>query len=115
MEAAEAIHATGVFRSRSDNPTMAISGSDWYDSFDIEWAHKDLGFTDRGWRMKIMDGGMLLLEGKQPLEGPPGSWVAPPHAWTRVKTPSVDLTAIKPSDWCNNSAGARLYHRPQRH
>jgi hypothetical protein len=42
-EAAEAIHATGVFRSRSDNPTMAISGSDWYDSFDIEWAHKDLG------------------------------------------------------------------------
>jgi hypothetical protein len=36
-----------------------------------------------------MEGGVLLFEGTPPTV-PPSSWIAPPHAWARVKTPAVD-------------------------
>ena len=58
--------------------------------------------TDYRWRLKIMEGGVLLFEGTPPTV-PPSSWIAPPHAWARVKTPAVDPLAIKAHGWCDNS------------
>ena len=67
---------------------MAIKASDWYDSFDIEWADDAYQWnTDYWWRLKIMEGGVLLFEGTPPTV-PPSSWMAPPHALARVKTPA---------------------------
>ena len=55
--------------------------------------------TDYRWRLKIMDGGMLLLQEKT-KDG--GFLRVAPHAWARVETPAVDPLAIKASDWCDN-------------
>ncbi len=50
--------------------------------------------------MKIMDGGVLLFEGKP---SPSGAFlVFAPHTWTRLKTPTVDPMAINTSDWCDS-------------
>ena len=47
---------------------------------------------------------VLLFEGKPPdPKFPPAFWIAPTHAWARVRTPSVDPMAIKASGWCDNS------------
>ena len=45
---------------------------------------------------------MLLFEGTPPTV-PPSSWIAPPHAWARVKTPAVDPLAIKAHGLRDNS------------
>ena len=58
---------------------MTIKASDWYDSFDIEWADDAYQWnTDYRWRLKIMDGGMLLLQEKT-KDG--GFLRVAPHAW----------------------------------
>jgi hypothetical protein len=86
---------------------MAIKASDWYDSFDIEWADDAYQWNTDYWsRLKIMEGGVLLFEGTPPTV-PPSSWIAPPPAWARVKTPAVDPLAIKAHGWCDKSLRAR--------
>src|SRR5271168_4037103 len=84
-----------------DTPKMAIKASKWCNSFRIWWADDDLpGLTDDGYRMKIMEGGVLVFEGKP---APSGAFlVVAPHAWTRLKTPSLAPMAINVSDWCNS-------------
>jgi hypothetical protein len=61
---------------------MAINASDWCENFYIWWADDHApGSSDYGYRMKIMDGGMLLFQEK----GGEFSVVAP-HAWKRIHT-----------------------------
>ena len=81
---------------------MAIDGSGWCERFKIEWASDwpGPGLTDEVWRVKIMDGGVLLFETETG-----GSFVAAPHTWTRLKVSSVDLGELKASGWCDNFAG----------
>ncbi len=74
---------------------MAIKARGWCDNSYIWFAH-DERFSDDEYRMKIMDGGMLL-------PGEDQGWrIRQSRAWTRVKTPSVDPLAIKASGWCDS-------------
>jgi hypothetical protein len=76
---------------------MAINASDWFDSFDVEWAEDGLGFlADSAWRMKIVDGGVLVFGQKQASES---FMVVAPHTWKSVKTPSFYPKAVNSSDW----------------
>jgi hypothetical protein len=68
---------------------MAINASDWCESFLIWWEDDDFPKpTDDKYRMKIMDGGMLLFEEQ---ENPGAFLVAAPHAWKGIRT-AFDLT-----------------------
>ena len=70
---------------------MAINASDWCDNFLVGMTGEDhvLTFSNpyptksAGYRMKFVDGGMLLFQSQDPTV--PVVIVAP-HAWTRVKT-----------------------------
>lgn len=66
---------------------MAINTSDWCNSFYIWWANDDdlQRPTDGEYRMKIMDGGMLLFEAKPGGRG--AFLVFAPHAWRGIHTP----------------------------
>ena len=90
-------HAWAPVRTPSVDP-MAIKARGWCDNSYIWFAH-DERFSDDEYRMKIMDGGMLLLQ-EQTKGG--GFLRVAPRAWTRVKTPSVDPLAIKASGWCDS-------------
>jgi hypothetical protein len=82
---------------------MAIKGSAWCNRFQIEWTddNTDLEYlNDAGWRMKIMEGGVLIFEGKP---SPSGAFmVVPPHTWTRLKTSSVKPMAVNTSEWADS-------------
>jgi hypothetical protein len=63
---------------------MAINASDWCDRFEIEWAGSGQPKPPDGWRMKIMEGGVLVLESK---ESPGAFLVVAPHTWKCIHTP----------------------------
>jgi hypothetical protein len=69
---------------------MGINASDWCDNFYIWWADDQTprGFVDADYRMKVMDGGMLLFQEK----AAGGFRVVAPHTWTHIKTSDVDPT-----------------------
>lgn len=82
----------------------------WHDRFEINWEDADNpGPTadDYDWRMKMLDGGALLFEGKQrvgpPLSGPPSSLIVGPFNWTSVRIPSIGRMATKSLISCEDS------------
>ena len=66
---------------------MAIKARGWCDNSYIWFAH-DERFSDDEYRMKIMDGGLLLFQEKTEGGGGFGGFViVAPHAWKFVKGP----------------------------
>jgi hypothetical protein len=75
-----------------DHCIATSNASDRCENFRVWWADKDEGhdggFSEKEYRMKAMDGGMLLFQAK---EG--GGFIAvAPHTWRRIKTGTVDPT-----------------------
>jgi hypothetical protein len=73
-----------------DTRKMAINASEWIDNYKVWWTEGQTDLTDGEFRVKIMDGGMLLFDQKE-YPGR-GFIVAAPQAWTRIKCGPVDPT-----------------------
>jgi hypothetical protein len=72
---------------------VPINASDWIYNYEIWWEEGQVELGPGEYRMKIMDGGMLLFgTNEDAKEGDEEFIVVAPDTWTRIKTGTVDPT-----------------------